>query len=61
MTKFIVDVDQMNPAEALAILMAKRAELETCKPGWGWTISLDGQRAFCRRTQTGYSIKESRS
>lgn len=60
MTKYIVDVDRMKPAEALAILMAKRADLDTCKVGWGWTIRLDDERAFCRRTKTGYSITESR-
>lgn len=60
MTKFIVEVEKMNPSEALAILMAKRADLDTCKPGWGWTIRLDDQRAFCRRTKSGYSIKEQR-
>lgn len=60
MTKFIVDVDQISPSNALSVLMHKVADLQGCKEGWGWSVVINGRRAFCRRTKSGYSIKESR-
>ena len=60
MTKFIVDVDQISPSNALSVLMHKVAELKGCKVGWGWSVVINGRSAFCRRTKTGYSIKERR-
>lgn len=61
MTKYIVDVDQISPANALSVLMHKVTDLQGCKVGWGWSVTINGRRAFCRRTKTGYSIKEQRT
>ncbi|WP_159087193.1 hypothetical protein [Xanthomonas hortorum] len=61
MTKFIVDVVQIDPADAMAALVLKRADLDTCKVGWGWSGWVRGRKAFMCRTKAGYSIKESRS
>ena len=61
MTKYIVDVDQISPSNALSVLMHRAADLQGCKVGWGWAVVINGRRAFCRRTKTGYSIKEQRT
>lgn len=61
MTRYIVDVETLDPAAALTTLRLKRKDLDTCKPGWGWSVRVNGVDTFCRRTVTGYSIKERRA
>lgn len=53
---YIVKVADLSPTVAMQFLAVKQAELDRCKPGWGFGYGLNGRRVFCRRTKTGYSI-----
>ena len=56
--RIIIDGPPEAASDVLAAILERRADLDTCKTGWGWGIVSAGRwGAFIRRTRGGYSAK----